>query len=550
MHSSRLPAPAVTPAPVASTHAVIEAAAAPQGPVVIAMVVDQLAAWVVRDRLGTLPTTGGFARLRREGTYCKEMAYAHAITETAPGHASLFTGLVPREHGIVANEILESEGKSRGILADAKKKRITVDGAVDAGMGISLPTGFPPVVADHFHERYGPVGYSAALSLKDRGAAFGAGKSSDLALWFDPELGTFVTSEGWGKGVPPSLRSLVEPAAIRALEAEPWQPLNEAWLKEQVGADEGSGEGDLDGFGTEFPHLASQAKKPGQAFRTEPRSDRLLLEIALKILDDEARGRPTFLSISLSANDYIGHVFGPDSWEAWDELLRLDGALAWFFAELDRRFGPKGWSLALTGDHGVVALPEQKHQACGKDLPSQQKPCGTGYRISSAKIAEVAHAVAKTVLMDDKVVAGTVDPYVYLSPSGRGLAAKSRLRFGRALERALKKQIPGVEKILDVAALPASCPGNQDISIDALVCRSVHPGVGGDFYVVLTPGSFFDTGLVKQGGTSHGSPYGYDRFVPLLLREPNRRGSAGSIVEESCSFTVFHDALIRMIDGT
>ncbi len=538
-------------AQVTSPRAEIERPVAnqPRAPLVLALVIDQLGAWVARERLATLPASGGFARLRREGTYFQEMAFAHAITETAPGHASLFTGLVPRQHGIVANEVWGPEGRSQSILLDAKKKRLTVEGPAGKGVGISLPEGFPPVLADYFRARHGQAGFVAALSLKDRGAAFGAGRSPDVALWFDPDLGTFVASEGLGTGVPPSLGPLIEPAAIAALEAEPWQPLDEAWLKRHAQSDAGPGEGDLDGFGTEFPHLASKSRKPGGAFRTEPRSDRLLLQIALKLLDDEARGRPTFLALSLSANDYIGHVFGPDSWEAWDELLRLDAALAWFFGELDRRFGPTSWSIALTGDHGIAPLPEQERPACGKDALAAKKPCGPGHRIFPEKVAEVARAVAKSVLMDDKAVAGVVDPYVYLSPTGRSLDARLRTRFGRALERALARQIPGVEKALDVATFPAVCPESQEVSIEALVCRSIHPGIGGDYFVVLAPGSFFDTGLVKQGGTSHGSPYGYDRFVPLFLREPNRDDSAGKIVEEPCPFTAYHDALVRMIDA-
>ncbi len=516
---------------------------------VVALVVDQFGAWVARERLAVLPSSGGFARLLREGTYVKDMAYAHAITETAPGHASLFTGLVPRDHGIVANDILGPDGKSRGIVADAMRKRLALDGPLDKGMGIALPKGFAPTVADHFRDRHGAAGYIAALSLKDRGVAFGAGKSPDLALWFDPEAGTFVTSEGLGKGVPRSLKRLIEPAAIAALEAKPWRPLDEAWLKQYAGSDAGPGEGDLDGFGTEFPHLATRARKPGDAFRTEPRSDRLLLEIALGILDHQAKGRPTFLSISLSANDYIGHVFGPDSWEAWDELRRLDATLAWFFGELDRRLGPTGWSLALSGDHGVSPVPERKLPACGKNVLTQDNPCGTSHRITTDKIAEVARAVAKAILKDDHAIAGVVDPYVYLGPSARKLNAELRVRFERALQRAIERQIPGVAKVMAVAAFPAVCPENDVVTIDALVCRSIDPGVGGDFYVVPAPGSFFDTGLTKQGGTSHGSPYGYDRFVPLFLRDPGRQGTAGKIVEAPVSFTAYHDALVRMIDA-
>jgi hypothetical protein len=82
------PQSALAAAPLASADTAI----ALHKPIVIAIVVDQLASWVLRERIDKLPVGGGFARLRREGKYYQEMAYAHAITETAPGHASLFTG--------------------------------------------------------------------------------------------------------------------------------------------------------------------------------------------------------------------------------------------------------------------------------------------------------------------------------------------------------------------------------------------------------------------------------------------------------------------------
>ena len=83
--------------------------AAPEGPpaVVVALIVDQFAGWIAEERLPLLPKSGGFARLRSEGTWAIDMRYAHAVTDTAPGHAALFTALVPRENGVYANDRLD-----------------------------------------------------------------------------------------------------------------------------------------------------------------------------------------------------------------------------------------------------------------------------------------------------------------------------------------------------------------------------------------------------------------------------------------------------------
>src|SRR5271170_1621591 len=58
-------------------------------PVVVSIVIDQEAAWIASERWPLLPANGGLARLRREGTYAEDMRYAHAATDTAPGHAAL-----------------------------------------------------------------------------------------------------------------------------------------------------------------------------------------------------------------------------------------------------------------------------------------------------------------------------------------------------------------------------------------------------------------------------------------------------------------------------
>ena len=101
-----------------------DAAPLPKGKVTVGIVVDQLAAWVVQERLRELPESGGFARLVREGTYVERMEYAHAVTDTAPGHAALYTGRAPRETGIFGNEVFEGD-KRVSILRDAASRVVS-----------------------------------------------------------------------------------------------------------------------------------------------------------------------------------------------------------------------------------------------------------------------------------------------------------------------------------------------------------------------------------------------------------------------------------------
>ena len=64
------------------------------------------------------------------------------------------------------------------------------------------------------------------------------------------------------------------------------------------------------------------------------------------------------LAVSLSANDYVGHGFGPNSHEVMDITIRTDKMLEEFFIYLDKYIGLKNCLIVLTADHGVSPMPE------------------------------------------------------------------------------------------------------------------------------------------------------------------------------------------------
>ena len=67
------------------------------------------------DRYGE----GGLRRFLEEAVLYENARYGHAITETAVGHATLFTGALPSAHGIVGNAWFEA-GRARSSVEDAR----------------------------------------------------------------------------------------------------------------------------------------------------------------------------------------------------------------------------------------------------------------------------------------------------------------------------------------------------------------------------------------------------------------------------------------------
>ncbi|HEX4462045.1 MAG TPA: alkaline phosphatase family protein, partial [Polyangia bacterium] len=247
-------------------------------PVVVALVVDQLGAWIADERWPLLPATGGFARLRREGTWAHSLVYPYAVSDTAPGHAALFTGAVPRDSGIFGNEVVDDSGKRLAIVRDPTTHVLASDGP-RALPSSSLRALRVPTLADALRAAK-PDATIIALSLKDRAALMGGGRHPTAALWFDTSLGRFATSTAAMRAFPEWALPIVGPDFLRAQVARVWQPLDTAFIAAHAATpDAQPGEADLDGFGTTFPHTLAAAADPARAFRATPFADEALLAL-------------------------------------------------------------------------------------------------------------------------------------------------------------------------------------------------------------------------------------------------------------------------------
>jgi len=542
----RLPVRSANSCAIALVSLLGSCAAAPPKPrVAIAIVIDQLAAWVAEERLEKLPPGGGFARLRSEGTWVKRCEYSHAVTETAPGHAALFTGKTPRETGIVGNKVWRGDlGKAASLLEDKETKLVSFDPQQDrmpGVIGISLKKLKTDTIADELISRPGGANV-VSVSMKDRGAVFGAGHrrlgQSGITLWFDEDSGRLVTSSAFADALP---------AWAEEFKATPrsyvWELTlaEEAFLRDRTQAKEATADAQdgeaVDIGGASFPHAA----KDPRTYRATPDADRLAIDLALAAIEhrcDDAGekavcgGRPTLVSVSLSANDEIGHRFGPDSWEAWDGLLRLDAELKRFLGGLDAQFGRDGYSVLLTGDHGIAHLPET---------------VGMGVRLSKAALLQKLQGVLGTAY-GVEIVRDVVNSLVFLRDDARGLVRQNP--DVDALIRSTLLAQPGVGEVYRISDFKSGCGAGSDAdpqqAMRTLVCESVvadDSGEYGDYFIVPAPGSFFTE---PPDVVSHGSPYVYDRAVPLLIRYP--RGKGGETVP-GAKFTSFHDSLRYALTG-
>ena len=184
-------------------------------------------------------------------------------------------------------------------------------------------------------------------------------------------------------------------------------------------------------------------------------------------------------------------------------LARLDVNLASLFARLDKTVGRDKYVLALTGDHGVSPIPEQM-AALG---------LGMGRVLTGDLTGRIEKALEPYLGPGKKIVRfSSGDLYFDHGIYDRMRANPEAMRA--ALDAA--RSAPGVARVFSADEL-AAAHGKSGDDIENAAVANFFPSRSGDFVIVLRPHSLFTSSGKTTSGTTHGSPYWYDRRVPVFL---------------------------------
>ena len=478
-------------------------AARAAGPaLVVVIVIDGLPQEQVvkyRDLYGT----GGFKRLLEDGAWFGNANHMHAVTLTAPGHATMLTGSYPYKNGIIANEWVDRQSFEQVyntgdaahsyIGADTRK----LDGTSPARLRVTT-------VGDEL--RYSNNGQSKviAISGKDRGAILLAGKRGTAYMYMD-QNGQFATSTYYMKEHPAWHTAYYAKKPQDKWMGQSWTPLlpeaayarsapeGQPWYRPFVGG------------AVKFPYpLPSEPKAYYAQLTRTPFGDEATLDFVRAAIEGENLGRnpagvPDLLGVSLSTHDYVNHGFGPESRISEDHMLRLDRALAAFFEYLDRRVGLDKVVIALSADHGFMNAPEF---SINSGI--------AGMRLNQQKLL----AELNVALSERFGVKGNLAPrFGYPAiPLDQRLIAKSFLNRAEVETFAANfiMGIPGIAQVFTRSQLESGVM--PDTPLNASVQRAWNREVSGDLYLVQHPFTMFG-GLV----VTHGSPYSYDTNVPLMI---------------------------------
>lgn len=487
---------------------------------------------------------GGFRRLLKEGAWFQNCHYPYAGTITGAGHASLLSGCTPSIHGIVANEwYVPTTGASLNCVASLKHQRVpTITGNVSASEGRVSPENLQAATfGDVLKGATGGEGRVVGLSMKDRSAVLPTGKRSDACYWFDGSTGTFLTSTYYTEQVHPWVDQINQRRPADQYFGKDWTRFRDDLDYEKlVGPDDVKGEGSGTKQGRTFPHtMTGGLDKPGtdfyKAVYSSPYGNEILLALAKAAIDAEQLGAdevPDLLTVSFSSNDAIGHSWGPDSQEVFDVTMRSDAIVQELLEYLDAKIGNGKYLLALSADHGVCAVPEIA------------VPRGTAAgRVSSSELLKQSNAFLEAEFGgsgDDKPkwIKTFSNGWYYLDAEKLKGAGATLKQGAHALRNWLRQQ-PGIATAYTREQLEAEIPG--DDIIGQRVRLSYFPERCGDVVIVLKPHWLLGD---NSSGTTHGSPWGYDSHVPLIIYGANVRPAIRSDrIPPAAIAPIFSDAL-------
>lgn len=487
---------------------VVEPAPTPAGPrprLVLFITVDQLRP----DYLTRWDSqfTGGFRRLLDEGRFYINGVHDHAITETAPGHASTMSGRFPYSTGIASNSA--GVNTSTAPLVDSE------------GVGAS-PFRFKGTTLTDWLRARQPNARILSVARKDRGAILPIGAGKHPVFWYAQRSGRFTTSTYYADTLPAWVRAFnAEDHAGTKYAGRVWEPL----LSLDNYPEPDSVQAESAGQEPAFPHkLPDDFELARNAIIGHPWMDQMTLDFAWRGVREMDLGasasRTDLLAVSLSTLDAIGHRWGPDSREVHDHMLRIDRMLGAFLDSVYALRGRENVVIALTADHGVAPIPEVRSTWGDNSRAS---------RLASRDLEPVIAGVAPTIQRL------RLDPTAFNLDWGvlevdrskvEGKAAEVR-EVAREFAR-LARRVRGIQRVDVIDDLVRA-----DTVRDNYARRWLHMfRPGGEAIAAITMEPYW---LYGSAIATHGSPHDYDAKVPVLFVgaafQPGRDSSAARVVD-------------------
>lgn len=472
-----------------------------QPKLVVGIIVDQMR-FDYLNRFQQKYQNDGFLRLVNEGYSFNNNHFNYIPTYTGPGHASISTGTVPRDHGIIANEWYD---KNSGDMVYCVYDNQYHSLGTTTASGQKSPQFLRATTfADENKLSTQMRGKTFGVSIKDRAAILSTGRSADAAYWFQGEdEGKWVSSSYYMDMLPGWVNDYNDTDFAKRYIKE-WNTLLPIQQYNESGLDDNSFEEGFEGkINPTFPYDLEKLKKTNDNYdilKSTPFGNTIITDFALTLLAEESLGKDSFtdvLMVSYSSTDYIGHNFGVNSKELEDTYLRLDIEIARLLTYLDKNIGSGAYTVFLTSDHGVSHIPAR--------LRSLKLNAG----ILNSKLLHNFYQFLLQRYGSSKMVSNYSNGQIYLNHEE---IFKLGLNLDEVQEELVRHLLtyPNLSKVYS-SSIMSCIPDGQGTA--TMIRNGYHQKISGDIMLVADPAYIEYSGK----GTTHGSGYNYDTHVPLLF---------------------------------
>nr|WP_321248172.1 alkaline phosphatase PafA [uncultured Psychroserpens sp.] len=469
---------------------------------VVGIVVDQMR-YDYLTRFENKYGDGGFKRMINEGFNCKNNHFNYIPTYTGPGHASVYTGTTPKNHGIIGNNWYDKEIKKSVYCAG--DDTVSSVGTKDDAGHMSPHRMKTTTFGDENRLFTQKQGKTIGISLKDRGAILPAGHTANAAYWFHGRSeGAWITSTFYMNELPKWVSDF---NASQAAESylKVWDTYYDISTYTESDSDDNTFEGGFKGKEkATFPYDLAMLENDNRGFdilKATPYGNSLTTDFAIEAIKGEQLGQDDItdvLTVSYSSTDYVGHNFGVSSKEVEDTYIRLDKDLERFFKFLDAQVGEGNYTVFLTADHGAVEVPSY--------LQSMKIP--SGY-LDNKDTKMRFETYLNTKFKSSDLIENVSNNQIFLN---RKQIDSLGLNINDVQE-AIVNELIGYKHIEKVFSAHTMTTSNFTTGIESLLQNGYNQKRSGDIILLSDP-AYISYG---KTGSTHGSGLNYDTHVPLLF---------------------------------
>ena len=470
---------------------------------VIGLVIDQMR-YDYLTRFSDRFSEGGFKRLLNNGFSIENAHYNLIPTYTAVGHASIYTGTTPTNHGIISNNWYDKFLKKTIYCVDDTRYE-TVGNEGKSGQK-SPKRMYTSTLADQLKLHQISKGKSIGIAIKDRSAILPAGHTANGAYWFEGgNDGKFITSSFYMDHLPKWVEEFNASGKADNYLSTPWNTLYPLETYTRSISDNNEFEGLFKGeTSPTFPHNIPKLRNRNGNFsilKGIPEGNTFTIDFAKAAILGENLGRSNntdFLAISFSSTDYIGHQYGPASLEIEDTYLKLDKDLANFLNFLDDKVGKDNYTIFLTADHAAVDVPSY--------LQSLKIPA---HYFNTKALYNSIIKITQKYFNSKELVENISNYQIFLNKEKIENLGFTKNEIAERIVNELES-LEGIYKAVTAKTLQTT---NFSEGLMNSLQNGYNQKLSGDVMLIPYPATL----ARSRTGTSHGSGYSYDTHIPIIF---------------------------------